>query len=132
MRGTLARFRSNQRGASAMEFALVAPIFLLILVGLIQFSLWMFASHVLNESLWAGARALYFDMTDTPGAITATRNAAAGRFLNEDLLQLTVTRHETPYPRLELSAVYPFTGVGFGLPNGKIDIAASVSVAISE
>ena len=115
-----------------MEFALVAPIMLLLIIGLIQVSLWMFANHVLNEALSAGARALYFDMSDTPGAITVTRTAAADRFLNKDLLVLAVTRHESPYPRLELSAVYPFTGIGFGLPEGKLDIEASVSVAISD
>lgn len=132
MRLPLATFRRDQRGASALEFALVAPLFFLLLIGLIQVSLWMFANHVLNEALWIGSRTLYFDMSDTQSAITATKQAASQRFLNRDLLQLTVKRYETPYPRLELNAVYPFTGIGFGLPNGRLDISASVSVAISE
>lgn len=132
MRGTLANFRRNQRGASALEFALVAPIMLLVIIGLIQVCLWMFTTHVLNESLARGARALYFDMSDTANAIAVARDAASRSYLNKDALALAVTRYESPYPRLELSAVYPFTGVGFGLPQGKLDIKASVSVAIAE
>lgn len=131
-RPALRALRRDLGGASALEFALVAPIMLFLIIGLIQVSLWLFASHVLNELLSIGARTLYFDMNDKVAAATATRNAADARYLNGELLKLEVTRYETPFPRLELSAIYPFTGIGFGLPGGKLDITAAVSVAIAE
>jgi Flp pilus assembly protein TadG len=47
----------NERGASAIEFAIVLPVLLLILFGIIEFSLLMFDKAVLTNASREGARA---------------------------------------------------------------------------
>lgn len=47
---------SNIRGAAAMEFALVAPAFIALLIGIAQLGILFFANAGLNDALAEGAR----------------------------------------------------------------------------
>jgi len=49
--------RRDPRGAAALEFALVAPILLLLIYGAISFGLVLSVKHVMTESASEGARA---------------------------------------------------------------------------
>ncbi|HEU5048390.1 MAG TPA: TadE/TadG family type IV pilus assembly protein [Rickettsiales bacterium] len=50
------RFRKSEQGATAVEYAIVAPILLLLLLGTIEYGLVMYASAVLEGSTNAAAR----------------------------------------------------------------------------
>lgn len=64
------------RGASAVEFALVAPAFILILVGLAQLGIVFFANAGLNNALAEGARSATIYPRPTPEEVEANINAA--------------------------------------------------------
>lgn len=55
-RRLLRRFRRNRNGASALEFAIVAPIFLALLFAIIETALMFFASQVLETVTQDAAR----------------------------------------------------------------------------
>jgi Flp pilus assembly protein TadG len=67
---------ANVRGASAIEFALVAPVFILILVGIAQLGILFFANAGLNNALAEGARLATLYPRPTATQIKAKINAA--------------------------------------------------------
>lgn len=52
-----ARLRRDDRGVAALEFALIAPLLLLLIYGAISFGLALSVKHVMTESAAEGARA---------------------------------------------------------------------------
>lgn len=72
------RLLRHARGASAVEFALVAPIFMLILVGLAQLGIVFFANAGLHNALAEGARSATVYPRPTPTEVEA--QIEAGRF----------------------------------------------------
>lgn len=54
--GTLRRFARHERGASAAEFALILPLFLLFFVGLLDAGRWMFEVNRGEKATQIGAR----------------------------------------------------------------------------
>jgi Flp pilus assembly protein TadG len=59
------RFRSNQRGSAAVEFALVAPLFFALLFAIIETSLMFFASQSLETTLQDSARMIMTGQAQT-------------------------------------------------------------------
>jgi Flp pilus assembly protein TadG len=61
------RLLANAKGASAMEFGIAAPVFVLMIMGISQFGLVLFASTGLNNAIAEGARlaTLYRPPTET-------------------------------------------------------------------
>ena len=49
------KFRSDRRGVAAVEFALIAPILLLILVAMVDFGLVLYVRFTLNDNLSASS-----------------------------------------------------------------------------
>ena len=56
VRGLLRRFRRNRRGSAVVEFALVAPVFFVLLFGIIETGIMFFASQVLETITQNSAR----------------------------------------------------------------------------
>lgn len=65
----------NERGAAAVEFALILPVLLLILIGIVEFSLAFNAQLSLNQAAREGARYMAIH-NNTGAAATAAKNAA--------------------------------------------------------
>ena len=51
------RFLKNQNGATAVEFAVILPLLLLLIFGIIEFGLLLFNRHVITNSVREAARA---------------------------------------------------------------------------
>lgn len=93
------RFKQARRGASIVEFALVAPLAILILVGLIVSGLGIFryieiAALAREASRWASVRGGDFQTETNRGALTAKEvydNVIAPRGVALDMSQLTYT-----------------------------------------
>lgn len=47
----------NQKGASAVEFALILPLLIMVIFGIIEFSLLLYNQHVITNASREGARA---------------------------------------------------------------------------
>jgi Flp pilus assembly protein TadG len=69
--------RKNETGAAAVEFALILPVLLLILIGVIEFSLAFNAQLSLNQAAREGAR--YMAIHNNTGAAATAASNAAGR-----------------------------------------------------
>lgn len=58
MRARFGAFRSDKDGAAAVEFAIVALPFIMLLVGLISVSLYFFQISTIENAAWQAARAI--------------------------------------------------------------------------
>ena len=66
MSGKETGFGRDQRGASAIEFAIVFPVLILILFGIIEFGVAFFTQEVLTNASREGARAGIIQATPKP------------------------------------------------------------------
>jgi Flp pilus assembly protein TadG len=69
--------RRAERGASAVEFALVLPLLLLVIAGVVDFGRALFTQVILTNAAREGARAAIFT-TSTPGPSERASTAAPG------------------------------------------------------
>jgi Flp pilus assembly protein TadG len=71
------RRRSDRRGATAVEFALVAPVFFLVLFAMFEFSRLNVLRHTADNAAYEGAR-----VAMVPGATASEAVAEANRLLS--------------------------------------------------
>ena len=65
--------RSRDRGAAAVEFALVVPILLALMLGIVDYGLWFGDSLSVRQGVREGARqAAVDDLASTPGCTTGS------------------------------------------------------------
>ena len=69
------RRRAQDRGAAALEFALLFPLLMLIVFGIIDFGRALNAQITLTQAAREGAR---LDAVGDPNVVTATQQAATG------------------------------------------------------
>ena len=79
--GEARRTRWGERGAAAVEFALVVPFLLLILFGIISYGYLLSFRQALSQGAAEGARAAAVSVSTT----TSSRTTAALAALNDDL-----------------------------------------------
>ncbi|RXH20411.1 TadE/TadG family type IV pilus assembly protein [Bradyrhizobium guangzhouense] len=72
LRKRFAAFRRDESGANAVEFALVAPIFIALLVGIIQIFLVFFGQQLLQQVVQQSARQVMTGQVQTAG-MTSTQ-----------------------------------------------------------
>ena len=100
----------NQRGQTMTEFALVMPILLFLLLGIIQFGI-VFNNYVtLTDAVRAGARkgAVARRLPNPSGAVqTQVRNSATD--LKQSDLSVTVTSTFAPGSDVTVTATYPYS-----------------------
>jgi Flp pilus assembly protein TadG len=74
MRGFLRRVGKSESGTSAVEFALVLPVFLTILYGIVQFGLVFMAQNNMTNAAREAARAMAVTGTSANQAETMAQN----------------------------------------------------------
>ena len=72
------RFRGDESGATAVEFAIIAMPFMLLLVGLMSVCLYFFTYFTMENAVWNAARAI------RTGQMQQGQGAYAGAVTNED------------------------------------------------
>jgi len=92
-RRLLARFTRAEEGVTAIEFAMVAPVLIILLMGIIEFSLMMTAYNVMESATTVSARLGATGFT-TSGisrqqTILNSINERAGTFVNVDNITIT-------------------------------------------
>jgi Flp pilus assembly protein TadG len=65
--------RRNRRGAAAVEFAVVAPLFFLLVFGMIEFGRMVMVQQVITNGSREGARIAVLDGTTTSEVVTAVQ-----------------------------------------------------------
>jgi Flp pilus assembly protein TadG len=77
----LRRWRRDESGVTAIEFAIVAMPFVLLLLGIMWVSLFYFANFTLENAVWQAARAI------RTGQVQQSQGAFSGATTNEDRKQ---------------------------------------------
>ena len=127
-------FGKNQDGASLIEFALLAPVLFLLLMGIVEIALFMYATHVLENATTASSR---YGMTGS--AYSADKCKAGNReefircsvdMLSHGLLdvsKLNIQTQDVPdYDSIDLKHIYddptegPVTKPSYGIGNRVI------------
>jgi Flp pilus assembly protein TadG len=80
----------GERGAAAVEFALVAPVLLMLVLGIISFSKVYNTQSTLSAAAREGARVMALT-NDRAAATTAVRNAATGLSVAASQVSVTPT-----------------------------------------
>lgn len=127
---------ADERGIALVEFALVVPMLLLLIVGTLDFARAVNAYLTINSAVREGARAVALDSASTPDQITravASRSAP----LDPQLLRVTATYDDRGAPgpiRVRVEASYPWTAVTwiaggfFSGGTGSLDLTAAATV----
>lgn len=123
----------NERGAVALEFALLLPVFLVMLFGIIEFGRMMYGREIVTNAAREGARAgivARAPVTTKPsgGAITAIANGyLTGTGINPADVTFTPFGAQSAYPAtLTVTAQYsynfliPYIPAVVGIPNPLI------------
>ena len=116
--------RSSERGAAALEFALVLPILIMLVFGIIEFGRGYHAKVELTGAVREGARALALGKT-TGEAQTATINAAPGLSLTAGDVSTTPCPPGGADGNATVTATY---GVPYNIPlvsEGTFNISVS-------
>ena len=99
----------NQRGQTMTEFAMILPIFALLLFGIVQFGIAFNHYLTVTDAARVGARKAVVSRTATnPNGqtITAVRNSAAN--LDQSKLNVTVSTSWAQGTDVTVSASYPY------------------------
>lgn len=70
------KLMGNERGTAAIEFAILAPVFLLMLTGMMAYAIYFGAAHSIQQLAADAARTAIAGLDETE------RNALVGRFLD--------------------------------------------------
>jgi Flp pilus assembly protein TadG len=100
----------EERGQTMAEFAIVLPVLVVLLFGVIQFGI-LFNNYVtLTDAVRAGARTAAVSRNDanpTGAATTAVRNSASD--LNQSNLNVTVNSAWAAGTDVTVTATYPYS-----------------------
>jgi Flp pilus assembly protein TadG len=123
------RYRS-QRGQAMVEFAIVAPILLLILMGIMQLGVVYNNWVTLTDAARAGARKAAVCRTGcspdaTSATVTAVKNSAAD--LNQASLGVTVTSSWLQGADATVTATYPWSINVMGVVVGSGTMTATTT-----
>ncbi len=85
---SLHRFRANRSGSPALEFAFVAPLFLLVLFSIFELGRALYDKNRIAAASSVGSRTLVLDSAATD---TDIQNAVKAALSNYDVTKLTIT-----------------------------------------
>lgn len=113
---------AGDRGAAAVEFALVLPLLMLLLVGIVQFGRVYSLQIQLSGAANHGARHLAVNPTDAAGARDRTRTAAPNLALTNGEIAVTAVPPCSPTSTVTVVASRVFVFDIPVLPNPNISI----------
>jgi Flp pilus assembly protein TadG len=100
----------SERGQSVTEFALVLPLLVMLLFGIIQFGITFNDYITLTDAVRAGSRkAAVSRHEEDPVGVTVERVRTAGADLTQSDLQISVDSSWLAGEEVTVSASYPYT-----------------------
>lgn len=122
MRWQVTRLWSSERGSAAVEFALIGPVFIVLLIGAVVYGGWMWMAQGVQSLAAEGARAAIAGI-DSDERATLARSAVTDTLDGSTILQpeavqvavlsdpgairVTVTYDATGHPLMALSNLVP-------------------------
>ena len=121
----------KQYGAAMVEFALILPLFLLILFGIINYSILLFDQAIITNAAREGARWGAIHTTQTSTAICSSSVAGttdpcgiANNYASAGLISFgsatvssSSTGDGTSHSEVTVTVTYQYTGLGYSLTN---------------
>lgn len=104
----IAKYFKNNRGQAMVEFALIVPVLLLLVFGIMEFSMVMHQYMVVTEAAREGARAAAVGGDDALIATAAT-NAATGLESNKIQVVVVPTPERVRGEPVTVTVSYPVT-----------------------
>ncbi len=105
------RLFSSRRGATAIEFAMLFPVYLLMLMGVVEFGRLLWTQSTLQQAVEAAARCASVDPT-TCGSPSATASYAASQMAGFSVsASIFTVPNPPPSCGNEVTASMPFTFV---------------------
>jgi Flp pilus assembly protein TadG len=120
VRRDIRRFCVARRGATAVEFALIAPAFIALLLAVIQTTLFLFAQQVLQNAAVTSGR-LFMTGSAQNGGITQAQ------FLNNDVCPLVQAIFNCNNVMVNVQTAASFSAANTGAPTLTYNANGSVS-----
>lgn len=124
-----ARFRRDEGGASAVEFAIVSPVFLALLYGLFQVGWALHCASSVRYALEESARSVMLDENFSSGAVEAMMRARLTDIANPEIQVDLSTEEQTGVELVHLHATYVHEMVIPFLPSYEVTFNQQASVA---
>lgn len=106
------RLLRRNDGASAAEFAMILPLLLLFLFGIVQYGIMFFAYNNMSNAAREGARAMAVGEVDAAGAQTLAGSYLVGWTQDDAIIAAdTITQAEIDFARVRISVPGAKAGV---------------------
>ncbi|UDY35131.1 TadE family protein [Dermatobacter hominis] len=123
--------RRRERGAALVEFALVVPIFVLLVMGIIDFGMAFNDYNSVRQGVREGARQIVVADWGTDGCTTGSSSARAacvtrariGLNTSDTKVKIVLPANYAPGDQVKVCAMYPFrslTGLFSAILNGSM------------
>lgn len=89
-------YREQRRGAAAVEFAVVAPVFILLVLGMLEYGRMIMVQQVITNASREGARRAILDGATVDNVTTAISSYLSGGTVNGATLTITPDPATTP------------------------------------
>ncbi len=128
---------TDARGSAAVEFAIIAPVFLLMVLGMLAFGIYLGAVHSVRQLTSDIARATIPGTTEAERQLIAksyvTMNVSGYAFIELDNLEINVRDSETVAHQFVVEVQYnaaelPIWGLAEFVPMPSKTITASASI----
>ena len=104
------RFRSDQRATAAVEFAMLCPLYLLLIMGMSAYGIYFGASHSVQQLSADAARSAVAGVSSSERETLASgfiaRNAAGYPFIDPDRLSVEVGDSPTDSNQFDVTVSY--------------------------
>jgi Flp pilus assembly protein TadG len=132
MRKNFGAFFSNADGASAIEFALVVPIFLTLVFGIVVYGFYFATLNAVNHIAYEAARASVTGLTDAERTSLATARATAlmgtyGALLDPAAMTIQAAPDGTGV--FAVTVTNQFTALGLGTISAFLPMPPSTQTA---
>ena len=135
--GRFLAVKSRQRGETLVEFSLVFVVYLLLVLGLMEFGRLLWTQHTLAHATRQAARYAIVrgSMHKTPATAAQIKQVLAKHALGlevEENAQVTWTPDNNPGDVIEIQGHYNFQPVtgGFLIPGGAIPLRTTTTMVI--
>ena len=126
----LLKFWRDRKGASALEFAMILPVFCMMLFGSIQMGIAYYYAGTVQYALERTARVTMIDQDMSAGEVQTAFNAELAKFTDQTVTVSYVVDSSGDVPIAQLNANYPYEVIIPFIPTFTIVFAAETHIPL--